>query len=197
MTWTAMLAMTCGVLTVVLLGAPAAAHTDLISVDPADGLRLDRAPRQLVLEFSEEMNPRLSTVTLAVDGGDPTQLELANGRSPSTLVATVPASQAAEPGDASRWRAAFRVVSTDGHPVAGETSFTVLPADNPDEQGARPTSPTPQGQEAETMEQIPETDEEDGGVPWLLVVAPAVVLGVLLLVVMAAMRLLRRDEEDQ
>ncbi|MBU2074922.1 MAG: copper resistance protein CopC [Actinobacteria bacterium] len=195
MTGPATLAMACGALSVVLLGAPAAAHTDLISVDPADGSRLDRAPRQLVLEFSEEMNPGLSTVTLAVDGGEPTRLELAAGRSPSMLVATVPASQVAEPGETSRWRAAFRVVSADGHPVAGESSFTVLVADIPDGQQASPT-PTPQGSDTDTTRSAPEPDEEQGGVPWLLIAIPGAVLGLILLVVVAVRRLLGRDEKQ-
>ena len=105
--WPARLAILCGVMGAVLFGAPAAAHTDLISVDPADGSRLDQPPRQIVLEFSEEMNPELSTVTLGIDGGDFTDLDLAIGRSPSTLVVAVPASLVAEPGAASRWRSGW------------------------------------------------------------------------------------------
>jgi len=193
--WPARLAIVCGVMGAVLFGAPAAAHTDLISVDPADGSRLDRAPRELVLEFSEEMDPGLSTVTLGIDGGDSTDLDLATGRSPTTLVATVPASLVAEPGVASRWRAAFRVVSADGHPVAGETSFTVRSADIPERQEAG-TTPTPQVPETGTRESTPEPDEDQGGVPWLLIAIPVTVLGVLSLAVVAVMRLLRRDQEQ-
>lgn len=187
--------MACGVMGVVLLGAPAAAHTDLVSVDPADGSRLDRAPRQLVLEFSEEMDPGLSTVTLAVDGGDSIRLDVDNGRSPSTLVATVPADPVAEAGGSTRWRAAFRVVSTDGHPVAGETSFTVLSAESAKGERAGPApepEPEPEGPDTENSGSVPGPDED--GAPWLLVATPVAVLGVLFLVVMAVMRLLRRDE---
>ncbi|GAB6987323.1 copper resistance protein CopC [Nocardioides pyridinolyticus] len=189
--WPVRLAMACGVTGVLLLGAPASAHTDLISVDPADGSRLDGAPGQLVLEFSEEMNPGLSTVTLTIDGGDSTRLEVDQGRSPSTLVATVPAPPAAEPGDTSRWRAAFRVVSADGHPVAGKTSFIVSLPDDPDGQGVRPA---PQDPETQTATSSPEPDKDEDGVPWLLIATPVAVLGVLALVVVAVMRLLGRDE---
>ncbi len=110
-------------------------------------------------------------------------------------MATVPAPQAAEPGEASRWRAAFRVVSADGHPVAGETSFTVLPADIPDGQQTSPT-PTPQGSDTDTTRSAPEPDEDQGGVPWLLIAIPGAVLGLILLVVVAAMRLLGGDEQQ-
>ena len=193
--WPARLAILCGVMGAVLFGAPAAAHTDLISVDPADGSRLDQPPRQIVLDFSEEMNPELSTVTLGIDGGDFTDLDLAIGRSPSTLVVAVPASLVAEPGAASRWRLAFRVVSADGHPVAGETSFTVRSADIPERQEIG-TTPTPQVPETGTRESTSEPDEDEGGVPWLLIAIPVTVLGVLSLAVVAATRLLRRDQEQ-
>ena len=185
--WPARLAILCGVMGAVLFGAPAAA--------PADGSRLDQPPRQIVLEFSEEMNPELSTVTLGIDGGDFTDLDLAIGRSPSTLVVAVPASLVAEPGAASRWRLAFRVVSADGHPVAGETSFTVRSADIPERQEIG-TTPTPQVPETGTRESTSEPDEDEGGVPWLLIAIPVTVLGVLSLAVVAATRLLRRDQEQ-
>lgn len=187
-----MLALVTGWWAAVLLGAPAAAHTDLVSVDPADGSRLDRAPRQIVLEFSEEMDPVLSAVTLTVGGGGSTRLEVARGGAPSVLVATVPDVAATEPAGAARWRVAFRVVSADGHPVAGVTSFTVLPSKPPGGPGAGASS-APQGQEAETVGPTPPTGE--GGVPWLLIAAPVGVLGVLLLVVAGIMRMHGRDEE--
>lgn len=196
--WTAgpaMLALASGLLSVLLLGAPAAAHTDLVSVNPADGSRLERAPRELFLEFSEEMNPALSIVTLAVDGGDSTRLEVDNGRSPSTLVATVPAAAVAEADEATRWRAAFRVVSADGHPVAGETSFMVLSANSSDDEPGASRTPAPQSLESDPKGSPPEPEEIEGGVPWLLVAIPVAVLSVLFLVVAAAMRLHGRGRE--
>lgn len=190
--------MICGVLALVLLGAPAAAHTDVISVSPADGTRLDRAPRQLVLRFSDEMNPELSTVTLQVDGGASTTLDVTNGGSRSTVVAQIPGSLAGDSDTVSRWRVAFRVVSADGHPVAGDFSFSVRPSTGPDEGDA----PTEGASESEPPVAEPTEaggddgdDGDDSGVPWVLIAIPVAVLGVLVLLVLAAMRLLRRDEE--
>lgn len=188
----AILAAALGVIAVFLLMGPAAAHTDLISVDPADGTRLEQVPRQLTLEFSEEMAPGLSTVTLQrSDDGTPTKLAVATGRSASILLAAVPSTMVAEPGTVSRWRTAFRVVSKDGHPVAGESRFTVRTADAASEERPK-TAPTQEGQDVQTA---PPSDRDDGDTPWGLVAAAVAVLGLLLLSVLAAMRLLRRDPD--
>ncbi|QBX57269.1 copper resistance protein CopC [Nocardioides seonyuensis] len=187
----ALLAAMVGVVTACLLAGPAAAHTDLISVDPADGAGLEKVPSELTLEFSEEMDPGLSTVTVQVDGGAPTTLEVTAGRSASILVATVPSSLAAQPGTVSRWRSAFRVVSKDGHPVAGESSFTVRTADAPREERTS-AAPTPAGEEAHTS---PPSGGDDSDIPWGLVAAAVAVLSLLLLTVLAAVRLLKRDPD--
>lgn len=180
-------------LAVCLFGAPASAHTDLISVAPADQARLDQVPRALILEFSEEMNPGLSTATLRVDGGAPRTLDLANGRALSTLVATVPATMDAAPDAVSQWRVAFRVVSADGHPVAGESTFTVRATGAPSE------SPVPS--EAATDDAVeeagpePSGDDREGGISWTLVGLPVAVLALLFLAVLAATRLLKSDQD--
>lgn len=180
-----------GVVTACLLAGPAAAHTDLISVDPADGARLEKVPSQLTLEFSEEMDPGLSTVTLQVDDGARTKLDVATGRSASILVATVPSSMGAEPGGVSRWRTAFRVVSRDGHPVVGESSFTVRRADALSEERLT-TAATPKNQDDSTASR---GSEDDDDMPWGLIALAAAVLGLLGLTILAAVRLLGRDPE--
>lgn len=186
-----LLAAALGVVAACLLIAPAVAHTDLISVDPADGTRLEQVPRQLTLEFSEEMDPGLSTVTLQVDDGARTKLEVATGRSASILVATVPSSMGAEPGGVSRWRTAFRVVSRDGHPVAGESSFTVRRADTSSEERLT-TAATPKNQDDSTASR---GSEDDDDTPWGLIALAAAVLGLLGLTILAAVRLLGRDPD--
>jgi copper resistance protein C len=186
-----------GVFFVCLLGVPAFAHTDLISVDPADTARLAQVPGEVTLEFSEEMNPELSTATLQVDDSAPTTLDLANGRSASTLVATVPASMTVEPDAVSRWRVAYRVVSADGHPVAGESTFTVRRTDVPSEDpsgGPSSTEDTGEGSEGAAAPTRNAEDRETG-IPWALVALPVGVLILLLLAVLAVMRLLKLDQD--
>lgn len=103
--------------------APAAAHTDLVGSDPANGASLLRAPNQVTLTFNEAMDPRLASVTLTVGPGVSTPLSVVAGAEPTELIARVPEATAG----GGRWRIAFRVTSTDGHPVQGEFSFRVNP----------------------------------------------------------------------
>ena len=71
------------------------------------------------------MDPGLSTVTLQVEGGDSTPLELQSGQSRNVLLAAMPTSPDPGEGTTTSWEVAFRVVSRDGHPVAGAVRFVV------------------------------------------------------------------------
>jgi hypothetical protein len=103
-----------------LLGAaPALAHTRLQSSDPSDGASLDAAPEHVSLTFNEEMTPGFSTITVV--GPDGAHYETgevgAEGGTVSTAVLPL--------GPAGRYQIGYRVVSADGHPVAGEVAFTL------------------------------------------------------------------------
>jgi methionine-rich copper-binding protein CopC len=179
-----------------LLAAPAGAHTDFVRSDPEDGATLDDMPTRLLLEFSDEMDPRLSTVTLSLDTGASTSLDLTNGTTPSILSATVPGSLTS-PAERSTWTVTFRVVSRDGHPVVGGTRFSVrgpqaepptssAPADDPPgaEEDRGPAGTTEAG-----------SDSEPGRAVWAIA---ALGVGALLLVVGAVgatVRLVGRDRD--
>jgi copper resistance protein C len=114
-----------------LLGAtPALAHTRLQSSNPSDGASLDTAPAQITLTFNEEMTPGFSTITVV--GPDGTHYETgdvgAEGGTVSRGVLPL--------GPAGQYKIGYRVVSADGHPVAGEVSFTLTTA-------GPATTPTP------------------------------------------------------
>src|SRR4051812_15724221 len=53
-----------GLALAMMLVTPAAAHADLVRSDPAAGALLEAAPKQLVLEFSEELDSGFSRVQL-------------------------------------------------------------------------------------------------------------------------------------
>ncbi len=114
-----------------LAGPPAAAHTDLVSSDPADGSTVERIPRRITLTFNEAMDPRLAAVTVAIAGGATTLADVTSGDDPTVLVARV--GTAVELRGAAR--VSFRVTSADGHPVQGTFMFRV---DQP-----KASSPTP------------------------------------------------------
>ena len=53
--------------------APAAAHASLVSIDPADGARLDESPEVVTLTFSEPVSVGLGGVRVLDADGDPVQ----------------------------------------------------------------------------------------------------------------------------
>jgi len=106
----------------VLPATPAAAHSALLSTDPADGATLSTAPTQVSLVFNEDVAPQFvdgaitvgtapaTAVTAAVDAG--------------TVVLAVP-DELIQDSATQPWRVDHRVVSADGHPISGSVSFTV------------------------------------------------------------------------
>lgn len=109
-----------------LAAAPAGmpGHASLVSVSPADGSRLDHAPSRVELRFSDPVARDLPKVELSRDGQPvPTAPAVVDG-------ATVTA-ELGEPGRPGAYRLAWRVVSEDGHPISGESTFTVLAGTTP------------------------------------------------------------------
>ena len=104
---------------IVLTGwGPAYAHSALVSVTPADGSTVSTSPAHLVLVFNEDVNTQFVTVVLSSQG-----VQVATGTPVVTGPrVTTPVSDRLGAGD---YRIAFRIVSVDGHPVSGESPFTV------------------------------------------------------------------------
>ncbi len=104
---------------------PAQAHTSLLSSDPSDGARLDAAPQQIVLTFTESLNEP-SEASVVVDGTTHDATVQIDG--PRLLV-----EPSGEQPDGA-YEINYRVVSADGHPITGTLAFTVgdvaAPADN-------------------------------------------------------------------
>jgi methionine-rich copper-binding protein CopC len=124
------------------LVAPAAAHTALVGMTPADGSTVTTAPTQVVLTFDEAVEQvgdavvvtapsgaRVGSGAPVVDGSLVTQ----------QLVALT------EPG---RYTVAYRVVSDDGHPVTGSLGFTLA---------ATSVSPTPATSSSAASSAAPQT----------------------------------------
>lgn len=189
-----------------LVGSPASAHTDFLGADPRDGSTLRDLPREVRLKFSDDMDPNLSTATIRVGDGDARRLVLSSGARATVLAATLPDSLADSltPGTTTRCTVSYRVVSRDGHPVAGSTAFTVrvsapeTAAPDSDPPSSRTASSAPDGPSSKASD--PETVDAPEAVPsddrrgWLV----AVGLGVLVLLVLAVatvMRLVGRDSE--
>ena len=133
-------------------GATAAtAHSELEESSPAQGASVSTVT-ELVLTFGEGVVPDYSTVVLADASDIVVQLGEPTYDTTSTIM-TIPIVSGALPnGD---YVAGYRIVSVDGHPIAGEVDFTVAGSDAP---ALTPISPSGSDQDAASA--APESTEE-------------------------------------
>jgi copper resistance protein C len=149
------------------------AHTRLESSDPADGASLAASPQRVSLTFNEAMQPGFTTLT--VIGPDQAAYQTgdvaANGGTVSIAVRPL--------GPAGRYEIGYRVVSEDGHPVAGSVAFTLttpgsgagVPAATPPAGGEAPAAAPPVAESASPA-------ESGGGMPvWPWIVGAVVLVG--------------------
>lgn len=99
--------------------APAFAHARLVGVSPADGSTTNVAPSTVRLRFEESIR---APCVVVVTGPDGTRAD--RGRTTVTgATAAVPVTVARS----GRYTVAYRVLSDDGHPVTGQTTFVYQP----------------------------------------------------------------------
>lgn len=103
----------------VAAAGPASAHVHFVSISPAVDATLTKAPTQVVVTFDNALTPGLSKVTVKSPvGADVTQGK-ATEAGPLVTQALLPDL----PGGT--YTIAWKIVSDDGHPVSGRSSFTV------------------------------------------------------------------------
>lgn len=108
------------VLLMALAVAPsAAAHTSLVSSDPADGSLITVAPQQAELVFNEELLE--SAVSISILDANEQVVSTTVAEAAGTTV-IVPFPSGLPDGE---YRLAYRVVSGDGHPITDEIRFTI------------------------------------------------------------------------
>ncbi|WP_051723619.1 copper resistance CopC family protein [Micromonospora chokoriensis] len=106
-------------LTLLVPASPARAHNTLRSSSPARDAALPVAPTEVSLEFSARLDPAFATVVLTdankrrIPTSDPV---VVGATSTITLTGTLPNGT---------YTVAYRVVSTDGHPLRGSYPFSV------------------------------------------------------------------------
>lgn len=101
-----------------LAGAPAFAHTHLVSSTPAAGAA-GAAPKTITLTFSEKVVPAFSSFELIT----PAKIKVAV----KTVVSKDGKSITGAPGAlaAGAYKIAWKVASADGHHMTGEVAFKV------------------------------------------------------------------------
>lgn len=111
-------AVVAGALLTLASAAPATAHAVLIGTDPADGAVLPDAPSTISLDFDEPVSLPAQGVVVLDGSGDPV-----DGRASATDATVTVALPDALPDGT--YVVSWRVVSADGHPVAGALTFSV------------------------------------------------------------------------
>ena len=176
-----------------LVASPASAHDELVSTDPAADTSLEALPAQLTLTFSGELATDPGATELQVTDASGAVLSDGDPVVEGTVV-TQPLSGAASGLVTVLWK----VVSSDGHPISGEYSFTVAGAPAPTQTPTETAAPTPSATTApsETVEPTPTVTSEptasDGSsaLPWIIagVLALALIGAVVYLLVSRSRR---------
>lgn len=102
-----------------LSAAPALAHGMLSSADPAEAEVLTETPKAVLLDFSEDLEPALSTITVTDSAGAKIDTGAAVLDKPSSLRLDLPT---LTPGT---YRVDWSVTSVDTHSTSGSYSFTL------------------------------------------------------------------------
>ena len=150
-------------------------HVRLLSSMPGDGSRVEAAT-EVVLAFSEEVNPSFVMVTVTGPGGD----EADGGPRVEGRTVTQPLAPDLAAGE---HVTTFRVVSADGHPVTGSVTFTTTggPATSPTSTAPSESagSPTASPPDASTEPDEPASSQESSSTRWAVAGIGALLLAAL------------------
>lgn len=164
--------------------APALAHNVLVSSDPTNGAVLDTAPQQVSFTFDQPIQN--FDPALKVFGP--------NGNDFTTAAPTVQGNTISAPiaaGPAGDYRVAFRIVSSDGHPVTGEITFTLTEAAAGTASGTPTSAAGDAGDAGENGQGA--ADASQGGLGgWLWAI-----VGVAAVLVVAAIAIAMRKPRDE
>lgn len=102
------------------LASPASAHAELVSTSPTPGAVVPTSPAQIVLTFSEQVDPVANSIRIVSGDGKEIEVAPANrGQGNHMLWVDVP--KLADGTYVVAWKA----VSADSHPVGGAFTFSV------------------------------------------------------------------------
>jgi methionine-rich copper-binding protein CopC len=133
-----------------LTAAPASAHDRMLTSDPADGSQLATPPTAITLTFNTEPLPVEPQVVVSDSAGTVVTQGAPTIEGSTATLALDPA--VALGGDT--YTVAWRVVSSDGHPIEGTFAFTVAA------QPEAPVSEEPTTEETATEDATTDAAEE-------------------------------------
>jgi methionine-rich copper-binding protein CopC len=155
--WIAVMSLLLAVVSSLATALAASAHAALLSMSPAAGSTVTKAPAQVVLTFNEVISTSFATVTVTGQDGHPVSSgrPVVSGRTVTQELADI---------GSGRYTVAFRVVSEDGHPVSDKATFSVqLPAPAATTAPSTATPTATQSAGASTTSSAPAGRDEAGG----------------------------------
>jgi len=104
-----------------LLGLPAWAHAGLLGAEPADESLVETSPAELVMKFSEKIEPQFSQVSITDASGQRVDAGVITPDAEHSGWVHVPLAHPAH----GRCEVLWRAVSVDTHVTKGNMAFTV------------------------------------------------------------------------
>jgi copper transport protein len=104
-------------LAVLCFATGVSAHASLVSTEPGDGSVLTQAPKTVQLRFNEDVTPAVISL---IDAAGRARGDVTVRAVDETIVITLP-----EDLPQGTHVVSYRVISEDGHPVAGSTVFSI------------------------------------------------------------------------
>lgn len=186
-----------GMLTMLLLGlglmipTPAAAHDEMTASTPEDGATLDEAPEAMKLEFSGALQQMGSEVQ--VTSGDENVTVDEPVIAGQTITSALP-----DEMPAGKYKVVWRVVSSDGHPISGESAFTITSnkTGKPAPASTKTEHNVADNETATTTPAAADASNEasDSGISLTLVILLG--LGVAAIIVIVTIIVIRKDERS-
>ncbi|MEP7035343.1 MAG: copper resistance CopC family protein [Dermatophilaceae bacterium] len=172
------LALGASVVISVVGSAPASAHAALVRISPGADAVLTTVPSVVVLEFDEPVSSTFATVVVSTAAGT----HVTRGQ---PVVVGAKVTQSLSPAMAAgSYRVAYRVVSVDGHPVTGESAFTLTLASatgSPTAVGTpSPSTPSPSTTPEATVAAASSSSRDPGGQGWPAWIVVPISVGALL-----------------
>lgn len=198
---TAMATLLLGAGLTLAVATPAQAHDELVSSYPEASSTITGSPAEITLSFSGELIAGMQSAAVEVIAPDGQNIAT---DAPSEDGTSITQHLAPNP-PAGLFTVRWKVVSSDGHPISGEYTYTVAPTDAvPSSPAATPSTapqtPTPTATATEAPADNGYGGETSGGgdtFAILAVVGGVVVLGgALVIVLMVGRERRRRDRAD-
>ncbi|MGZ0711073.1 copper resistance CopC family protein (plasmid) [Coraliomargarita sp. W4R53] len=186
----------------VFFASPAQAHDELLGNEPAADATLEALPEAITLTFSGLISQE--------DGATEVQVMDDTGASLATADPEIEDNVLTQPveGDpAGLVTVLWKVVSSDGHPISGEYSFTVTapaPTETTEPTATATTEPVPTQEPTAAPSASPsastpaETDSDNTALPWIIggVIALGVIAAVIYLIASRSRQKKARADAD-